>query len=183
MGAHGRAVSIGALRRRRCTASADPIAVPELVIPDVPYQPALLFAEHPVVVAELIVLDVDFAQLVHCVYVVAEQLVGAQVLHVLAAEHPDEDVVVLAEHPDEDVVVDDVVAALAGQPCDTEVLAVVAIGVAVAVTVVEFEDVCANTPATLTIDIATAAATKKCAIFFMTILPFFLGGSHRKKPP
>jgi hypothetical protein len=95
------------------------------------------FAEHPVVVAELLVLDVDFAQLVHCVYAVAEQLVGAQVLHVLAAEHPDEDVVVLAELSDEDVVVDDVVAALAGQPCDTEVLAVVAIGVAAAVTVVD----------------------------------------------
>ena len=104
-------------------------------------------------------LDVDFAQLVHCVQAVAEQLVAAQVLHV-AVEHPDEDVVVLAEHPDEDVVVvDDVVGVLAGQPYDAEVLVVVAIGVAAALTVVEFDDVCANTPATLTIDIATAAAT------------------------
>jgi hypothetical protein len=50
-------------------------------------------------------LDVDFAQLVHCVRAVAGQLVGVQVLHVLAAEHPDEDVVVLAaEHPDEEIV-------------------------------------------------------------------------------
>ena len=130
-------------------------------------------------------LDVDFAQLVHCVQAVAEQLVGAQVLHVLAAEHLDEDVVMLAaEHPDEGVVVaDDAVGALAGQPCDdTEVLVVVAIGVVVVI-VIELDDVCGNTPATATIDIATVAANKKCAIFFMTLLPFFLGGSHHGKPP
>ena len=109
----------------------------------------------------------------HCVQAVAGQLVGAQVLHVIAAEHPDEDVVVLAaEHPDEEVVVvDDVVGALAGQPGDTEVLVVVAIGVAVIV--VELEDVCAATPATPTIEIATAAATKKTTIFFMTLPPSF----------
>ena len=152
---------------------------------------ALYFAKHPAVVAELPVLDVDFAQLVHCVQAEAEQLVGVQVLHVLAVAHPDEDVVVLAAgHPDEDVaVVDDVVGALAGHPCDTEVLVVVAIGVATAVTVVEFDDVCASTPDTLTIASATAAAAKKCAIFFMIILPFVVGGGHRdlvvkiRRPP
>jgi len=113
---------------------------------------------------------------VHCVQAVAGQLVGAQVLHVLAAEHPDEDVVVL-----DGAVVDDVVGALAGQPCDTEVLVVVAIRVAVAVIVVELEDVCATTPATPTIEIATAAAARKTAIFFMTVPPFFLGELHPKK--
>lgn len=183
---------MGTLRPRRCT-SADPTGVQNCSFRTCHISWAFYFAEHPVVVAELLVLDVDFAQLVHCVQAVVVQLVGAQVLHVLAAEHPDEDVVVLAaEHPDEDVVVlevavvDDVVAALAGQPCDTEVfdtelLVVVVIGVAVAVIVVELDDVCATTPATPTIEIATAAATRKTAIFFMTVPPFFLGDLHPKK--
>lgn|GEM_PF-4530350 len=124
-------------------------------------------------------LDVDFAQLVHCVQAAAEPLVGVQVLHVVAAEHTDEDVVVLAaEHPDEIVIVDDAVGALAEQPRDTEVLALVAIGVAAAVAVVEFDGVCASTPPTLTIAIATAAATKKCAIFFMTNTSFLFEGRN-----
>jgi hypothetical protein len=62
---------------------------------------------------------------------------------------------------------------LAEQPCGTEVVVVVATGVAVAaVVVVELDDVCATTPATPTIESATAAATRKTAIFFMTVPPF-----------
>ena len=133
------------------------------------------FAEHPVVIAELLVLDVGVVQLVHCAQAVAGQHVDVDDV-VLAAEHPDEDVVVVAaEHPDEDVVtVDDVVGAFAAQPCGTEVLVVVAIGVAVAVVVavIVVDDVCATTPTTPTIESATAAATRKTAIFFMLYLSF-----------
>jgi len=145
------------------------------------------FAEHPAVIAELLVLDVGVVQLVHCAQAVAGQHVDVDDV-VLAAEHPDEDVVVVAaEHPDEDVVVvaaehpdedvvtvDDVVGAFAAQPCGTEVLVVVAIGVAVAVVVavIVVDDVCATTPTTPTIESATAAATRKTAIFFMLYLSF-----------
>jgi hypothetical protein len=112
------------------------------------------------------VLDVGVVQLVHCAQAVAGQQVDI------------DDVVVAAEHPVVDVVVDDVVGAFAEQPCGTEVVVVVVIGVAVAaaaVIVVELDDVCATTPATPTIESATAAATRKTAIFFMLYL-FFLGG-------
>ena len=112
-------------------------------------------------------LDVGVVQLVHCAQAVAGQQVDI------------DDVVVAAEHPVVDVVVDDVVGAFAEQPCGTEVVVVVVIGVAVAVVVavivVELDDVCATTPATPTIESATAAATRKTAIFFMLYL-FFLGG-------
>jgi hypothetical protein len=150
---------------------------------------AYYLAEHDPVVAELLVLDVGVVQLVHCAQAVAGQqvdiddvVVAAEhpvVDVVVAAEHPVVDVVVAAEHPVVDVVVDDVVGAFAEQPCGTEVVVVVVIGVAVAVTaaviVVELDDVCATTPATPTIESATAAATRKTAIFFMLYL-FFLGG-------
>ncbi|MFZ0926448.1 MAG: hypothetical protein WAN55_08430 [Halobacteriota archaeon] len=145
------------------------------------------FAEHPVVIAELLVLDAVVVQLVHCAQAVAGQHVDVD--DVVAAEHPEEDVVVAAEHPDEDVVVgaaehpdgvdvtvDDVVGAFAEQPCGTEVVVVVvAIGVAVAVVVavIVVDDVCATTPTTPTIESATAAATRKTAIFFMLYLSFF----------
>jgi hypothetical protein len=139
---------------------------------------AYYLAEHDPVVAELLVLDVGVVQLVHCAQAVAGQQVDIDDV-VVAAEHPVVDVVVAAEHPVVDVVVDDVVGAFAEQPCGTEVVVVVVIGVAVAVVVavivVELDDVCATTPATPTIESATAAATRKTAIFFMLYL-FFLGG-------
>ena len=124
---------------------------------------AFYFAEHPVVIAELLVLDVVVAQLVHCAQAVAGQHVDVDVV-VGAAEHPDEDV----------VVVDDVVGAFAEQPCGTEVVVVVGVAVAVVVVVivVEVDDVCATTPTTPTIESATAAATRKTAIFFMLYLSF-----------
>ena len=73
-------------------------------------------------------------------------------MHVLAAEHPDEDV----------VVVDDVVGAFAGQPCGTEVFVVVATGVVaeVVVVAVELDDICPTASTTPKIESATAAATR-----------------------
>jgi hypothetical protein len=121
------------------------------------------FAEHPVVIAELLVLDAVVVQLVHCAQAVAGQLVDV------------DDVVGAAEHPDGvDVTVDDVVGAFAEQPCGTEVVVVVVIGVAVAVVVavIVVDDVWATTPTTPTIESATAAATRKTAIFFMLYLSF-----------
>jgi hypothetical protein len=133
------------------------------------------FAEHPVVIAELLVLDAVVVQLVHCAQAVAGQLVDVDDV-VGAAEHPDGvDVVGAAEHPDGvDVTEDDVVGAFAEQPCGTEVVVVVVIGVAVAVVVavIVVDDVCATTPTTPTIESATAAATRKTAIFFMLYLTF-----------
>jgi len=156
------------------------------------------FAEHPVA-AELLVLDVVVVQLVHCAQAVAGQHVDVVAVAehpdedvVAVAEHPDEDVVVVAEHPDEDVVVvDDVAGALAGQPCGIEAFVLVAIGVAVAVVVavivVELDDVCATTPATPTIESATAAAIRKTAIFFKIVPPCLLscwvGYTLRLHPP
>ena len=133
------------------------------------------FAEHPVVIAELLVLDAVVVQLVHCAQAVAGQLVDVDDV-VGAAEHPDGvDVVGAAEHPDGvDVTEDDVVGAFAEQPCGTEVVVVVVIGVAVAVVVavIVVDDVWATTPTTPTIESATAAATRKTAIFFMLYLSF-----------
>jgi hypothetical protein len=145
------------------------------------------FAEHPVVMAELLVLDAVVVQLVHCAQAVAGQHVDVD--DVVVAEHPDEDVVVVAaehpdgvdvvvaaEHPDGvDVTVVDVVGAFAEQPCGTEAVVVVAIGVAVVVVVavIVVDDVCATTPTTPTIESATAVATRKTAIFFMLYLSFF----------
>ncbi len=133
-------------------------------------------------------LDAVVVQLVHCAQAVAGQLVDVDdvvgaaehpdgVDVVGAAEHPDGvDVVGAAEHPDGvDVTEDDVVGAFAEQPCGAEVVVVVVIGVAVAVVVavIVVDDVWATTPTTPTIESATAAATRKTAIFFMLYLSFF----------
>ena len=99
------------------------------------------------------------------------------VVGVVVAEHPVVGVVV-AEHPVVGVVVDDVVGAFAEQPCGTEAVVVVAIGVAVAV---ELDDICATAPTTPKTEKATAATTRTAAIFLTAIFlvavpPFFLGG-------
>ena len=100
------------------------------------------------------------------------------VVDVVVAEHPVVGVVV-AEHPVVGVVVDDVVGAFAEQPCATEAVVVVAIGVAVAV---ELDDICATAPTTPKTEKATAATTRTAAIFltaiFLVAVPsFFLGGA------
>jgi len=135
----------------------------------------VVVAEHPVVgvvVAEHPVVGVVVAEHPVVGVVVAEH----PVVDALVAEHPVVGVVV-AEHPVVGVVVDDVVGAFAEQPCATEAVVVVVIGVAVAV---ELDDIVRLRPLRRRLKKQPPLLLKRQPFsychFPCSCAPFFLGG-------